>query len=95
MRTSVSASTSARPQVATAAAIASRSVANAIGICARCGRADVDALTLVRMRNTLDLEHLLVSESLRTAVDADQDLEITGDATPMAFDEEGRLQPWQ
>jgi len=62
---------------------------------ATCGRADVDALTLVRMRNTLDLEHLLVSESLRPAVDAHRDLEITGDAVPMAFDEEGRLQPWQ
>jgi hypothetical protein len=60
-----------------------------------CGRADVDAVTLVRMRNTLDLEHLLVSESLRAAVDADPNLEITDDAVPMAFDEEGRLQPWQ
>ena len=60
-----------------------------------CGRADVDAVTLVRMRNTLDLEHLLVSESLRAAVDADPDLEITGDAVPMAFDEEGRLLPWE
>jgi hypothetical protein len=47
------------------------------------------------MRNTLDLEHLLVSESLRAAVDADPDLEITGDAVPMAFDEEGRLLPWE
>lgn len=60
-----------------------------------CGVADVGAVTLVRMRNTLDLEHLLVSESLRSAIDADQDLEITGDAVPMAFDEEGRLLPWQ
>jgi hypothetical protein len=59
-----------------------------------CGRADVEAVTLVRMRNTLDLEHLLVSESLRAAVDADPDLEITGDVVPMAFDEEGRLLPW-
>jgi hypothetical protein len=60
-----------------------------------CGRPDPAAVTLVRMRNTLDLEHLLVSESLRAAVDADEDLEITSDAAPMAFDEEGRLQPWQ
>jgi hypothetical protein len=62
---------------------------------ATCGVADVGAVTLVRMRNTLDLEHLLVSESLRGAVDTHPDLEITGDAVPMAFDEEGRLKPWQ
>jgi hypothetical protein len=60
-----------------------------------CGQADAGAVTLVRMRNTLDLEHLLVSESLRPAVDADPDLEITGDAVPMTFDEKGRLLPWE
>jgi hypothetical protein len=59
-----------------------------------CGRADLDAVTLVRMRNTLDLEHLLVSESLRGAVDADPGLEIAGDAVPMAFDDAGALLPW-
>jgi hypothetical protein len=59
-----------------------------------CGRADLDAVTLVRMRNTLDLEHLLVSESLRSAVDAHPDLETTGEAVPMAFDDDGQLLPW-
>lgn len=59
-----------------------------------CGRPDLDAVTLVRMRNTLDLEHLLVSESLRDAVLADPGLEITGDPAPMAFDDDGRLLPW-
>jgi hypothetical protein len=59
-----------------------------------CGRADVDAVTLVRMRNTLDLEHLLVSESLRAAVDAHPDLETTGDAVPMEFGADGQLKPW-
>jgi hypothetical protein len=81
-----------RAQIPMAMATDRSAVAAAIQTC---GRADVDAVTLVRMRNTLDLEHLLVSESLRAAVDADPDLEITGDAVPMAFDEEGRLQPWQ
>ncbi|TQM02018.1 DUF2088 domain-containing protein [Pseudonocardia kunmingensis] len=60
-----------------------------------CGRPDPAAVTIVRMRNTLDLEHLLVSESLRPAVDDNPNLEIISDAVPMAFDEEGRLQPWQ
>lgn len=59
-----------------------------------CGRADPAAVTLVRMRNTLDLEHLLVSESLAAAVDAHPDLETTGDAVPMAFSEAGELLPW-
>ncbi|WP_346274366.1 hypothetical protein [Pseudonocardia sp.] len=59
-----------------------------------CGRPDLDAVALVRMRNTLDLEHLLVSESLRDAVLADPGLEITGDPAPMAFDDDGRLLPW-
>ncbi len=59
-----------------------------------CGRADPSAVTLVRMRNTLDLENLLVSESLRQAVDASPDLEVTGDAVPMAFADDGRLLPW-
>jgi hypothetical protein len=59
-----------------------------------CGRADPAAVTLVRMRNTLDLQDLLVSESLRPAVDASPDLEVTGDAVPMAFADDGRLLPW-
>ncbi|MBK5248613.1 MAG: hypothetical protein JJE50_04125 [Actinomycetales bacterium] len=57
-----------------------------------CGRADLDQVSLVRMRNTLDLENLLVSESLRDQVLADPSLEITGEATPMHFDDDGQLQ---
>ena len=59
-----------------------------------CGRADLDQVSLVRMRNTLDLENLLVSESLRDQVLADPSLEITGDATRMQFDDDGQMQPW-
>lgn len=59
-----------------------------------CGQADPAAVTLVRMRNTLDLEHLLVSESLRPAVDAHAGLEVTGSAVPMAFTDDGQLLPW-
>lgn len=61
---------------------------------ATCGVADAGAVTLVRMRNTLDLEHLLVSESLRNAVDEHPDLEITGDAVPMEFGADGELLKW-
>lgn len=56
-----------------------------------CGRADLDAITFVRMRNTLDLEHLLVSESLREQVVEHPDLEITGDSVPLVFDDLGAL----
>lgn len=59
-----------------------------------CGRADLDAATLVRMRDTLDLEVLLVSESLRAVVEADDALEVLGDARPMAFDADGQLEGW-
>lgn len=59
-----------------------------------CGRADLDQVGLVRMRNTLDLEHLLVSESLRPQVEGRPDLEITGEAVPMSFDEHGQLRSW-
>jgi len=59
-----------------------------------CGRADLHQVSLVRMHNTLDLEHLLVSESLRDQVLADPSLEVTGDAIPMQFDDDGQMQPW-
>lgn len=59
-----------------------------------CGRADLENARLVRMRSTLDLEHLLVSESLREQVEADDRLSISGDAAPLAFDADGRLCAW-
>jgi hypothetical protein len=59
-----------------------------------CGRADLDGVTLVRLRSTLDLEDLLVSESLRAEVEARADLEITGAARPLGFDADGQLAPW-
>jgi hypothetical protein len=80
-----------RAQVPMAMATDRSTVAAAI---LTCGRADLDRISLVRMRNTLDLEHLLVSESLRDQVLAEPRLEITGDPVPMRFDAEGRLGPW-
>ena len=56
-----------------------------------CGRADVTNARLVRIHDTLDLSHLLVSESLRAAVESTSGLEIEGDASPMSFDEIGNL----
>ncbi len=59
-----------------------------------CGRADFDQARVVRVHSTLDLEQLLVSESLREQVEADDRLSITGDAEPMAFDDDGAITDW-
>lgn len=59
-----------------------------------CGRADLAAARLIRMRSTLDLENLLVSVSLTTQVEADERLSIVGEPEPLRFDEAGRLLPW-
>jgi hypothetical protein len=47
-----------------------------------CGRADLDRCRVVRMADTLDLQHLLVSESMREDVDADPRLEVLGSPCP-------------
>jgi len=60
-----------------------------------CGRADLENARVVRMPDTLDLEHLLVSESLRDQVEADDALEIVGDGAPMSFDDEGQIGRWR
>jgi len=59
-----------------------------------CGRADLENARVVRMRSTLDLEQLLVSESLRAEVEADDGLSISGDPVPMSFDPDGCLLGW-
>jgi len=60
-----------------------------------CGRADLDNARLVRMPDTLDLEHLLVSESLRDEVEADAGLEVLAPAAPMSFDSDGQIEKWR
>jgi Domain of unknown function (DUF362) len=59
-----------------------------------CGRADLEHVRLVRVHSTLDLEHLLVSEALRDQVEADDRLSITGEAQPLAFDQDGVVADW-
>lgn len=59
-----------------------------------CGRADVENCRLVRMPDTLDLQELLVSESMRAEVEADPRLEIVGQPAQMSFDSEGALEKW-
>ncbi len=59
-----------------------------------CGRADLDHCRLVRMPDTLDLQQLLVAESMRAEVEADPQLEILGEPVPMTFDPDGALTKW-
>lgn len=59
-----------------------------------CGRADLDRCRLVRMPDTLDLQVLLVSESMRPEVEADPELEIVGEPVAMSFDADGAMSKW-
>jgi hypothetical protein len=59
-----------------------------------CGRADLDQARVVRMRSTLDLEQLLVSESMRDEVEAHDRLSVSGDAVPLSFDDDGAILDW-
>lgn len=59
-----------------------------------CGRADLERARVVRVRSTLDLEHLLVSESLRELVEADDRLSVSGEPVQMAFGDDGRIVGW-
>ncbi|MGH3355395.1 MAG: DUF2088 domain-containing protein [Nocardioidaceae bacterium] len=57
-----------------------------------CGRADLENARVVRMHSTLNLERLLVSESMRDQVEASDRLSVEGDPVPMTFDADGRLE---
>jgi hypothetical protein len=59
-----------------------------------CGRADLDQCRLIRMPDTLDLQELLVAESMRAELEADPQLEILGEPVPMTFDAHGALGKW-
>jgi hypothetical protein len=59
-----------------------------------CGRADLDHARVVRLRDTLDLDELLVSESLRAEVEEHPRLAIVGGPTVMSFDDEGQIDKW-
>ncbi len=62
-------------------------------VAATVGKFDPEKVTIGWIRNTLDLEHLAVSENLRAEVEANASLEITGPAFEIPFDETGDLKP--
>ncbi len=59
-----------------------------------CGRADLDRCRLIRMPDTLDLQELLVAESMRAELEGDPRIEILGEPVPMTFDAHGALGGW-
>lgn len=54
-----------------------------------CFEPDVQKLRIVRIKNTLSLEHIWVSEALMRDVQEHESLEILGQPTPWRFDEAG------
>lgn len=59
-----------------------------------CGRHDTAGARVLRMRSTLELGELYVSESLLDEVSGREGLEVVGEALPMRFDEAGRMSDW-
>jgi hypothetical protein len=55
------------------------------------GKFDEKDLTIAWIRNTLDLEHLALSENLRPEIESNPDLEITGPPFELPFDHAGNL----
>lgn len=55
------------------------------------GRLDTRDVTLAWIRNTLDLDTLLVSENLRAEIEANPIGEIAGDPQPIEFQDDGNL----
>ena len=56
-----------------------------------CGQGDPQRVRLVRIKNTLEIGELEVSESLLPAVREHPRLEVIGDPAPPALDAEGNL----
>jgi hypothetical protein len=64
----------------------------AIQACVKtCMAPDLSRVRLVRIQNTLKLEHIWISESMLPEAEAHPDIEILGPIRRMRFDSEGRL----
>lgn len=60
-----------------------------------CGKDDMSTLRIGRIRNTLELSPLALSETLRAEIEANELLETAGPAQEIAYDESGNLLPLQ
>lgn len=67
----------------------------AIAIAVRtCPRVNIASARIVRIKNTLNLSTIYVSESLRLEVEANPGTEVLGPDEPLAFDASGRISPF-
>ena len=58
-----------------------------------CGRGDPDQARVVRIKNTLEIGEIEVSESLLPLVRQNRRLQVLSDPAPFSFDADGNLQP--
>lgn len=58
-----------------------------------CGKLDPADCTIVRIRNTMEMGEMLVSEGLRDEFAAQPGVEVVGEAQEIAFDADGNLRP--
>jgi hypothetical protein len=56
-----------------------------------CGKADIKEVSIVRIHNTLDLDHIWVSENYLPEIEANPNLEIVDGPKLMEFDRDGNL----
>ena len=57
------------------------------------GLVEPEAARIIRIKNTLALDKLLVSQALESEVTSNPDLQVLGPLQPMAFDHSGNLEP--
>lgn len=56
-----------------------------------CNRVNISTARIVFIKNTLELERILVSEPLMASLQDEEKIKIIGEAIPMDYDENGRL----
>jgi hypothetical protein len=64
----------------------------AISVCIRtCNNIDFSNARIVRIKNTAEMEDILMSEAYLKELEGREDIEIIGEPFDMEFDEEGNL----
>jgi hypothetical protein len=60
-----------------------------------CGRPDLTKIRVARIKNTLNLEYILASESALQDLRADSNVEVMGKAHPFPVETDGTLMPFE
>lgn len=56
-----------------------------------CNRISLESVRIVWIKNTLEMEHIYISETFGDTIKERDDIEITGEPKPMEFDQDGNL----